>query len=63
MGDAAGTLAFLTEHPLLQTEGLVMDRTVVERIAGEHDLVEVLQDYGIDVHVTALGFAVPEGSR
>jgi hypothetical protein len=52
MGDAAGTLAFLTDHPVLQTEGLVMDRAFVRRIAGEHDLVEVLQDYGIDVHIT-----------
>ena len=52
MGDAAGTVAYLLERPVLQTEGLVMDRGFVDRITAEQDLVSVLQAYAIDVHVT-----------
>ena len=52
MGDAAGTVAYLLENPVLQTEGLVMDRDFVGRIAAEQDLVTVLEAYAVDVHVT-----------
>jgi len=52
MGDCAGTLAFLSPHPVLQAEGLVMDRRYLERIRAEDDLVGVLRDYDIDVYIT-----------
>ncbi|MEM9147016.1 MAG: hypothetical protein AAGC57_12545 [Pseudomonadota bacterium] len=52
MGDRAGMAAYLADQPVLQLEGLVMDRPYLERIARRDDLVEVLQDYGIERYVT-----------
>ncbi len=52
MGDCAGSVAFLSKQPILQTEGLVMDRAFLANIAAERDLVEVLQEHAIDVYLT-----------
>jgi hypothetical protein len=52
MGDCAGTVAFLSKQPILQTEGLVMDRAFLAGIAAERDLIEVLREHQVDVYVT-----------
>jgi hypothetical protein len=52
MGDCAGTVAFLSKQPILQTEGLVMDRAFLANIAAGRDLIEVLQEHAVDVYVT-----------
>jgi hypothetical protein len=52
MGDCAGGLAFMSKQPILQTEGLVMDRAFLAGIRAERDLSDVLRERGIDVHIT-----------
>jgi hypothetical protein len=52
MGDAAGMPGYLSAQPLVQLEGLVMDRHFLEQIRGERNLREVLKDYGVRYYVT-----------
>jgi hypothetical protein len=53
MGDAAGTAAYLTSGPLIQLEGLVMDRAYLENIRQRRNLNSVLADYGVRYYVSA----------
>lgn len=52
MGDRAGMAAYFSHVPILQTEGLVMDRAYLENIRQEKDLIEVLQAYGVRYYLT-----------
>ena len=51
MGDRSGMVAYLIPYPVIQTEGLVMDRTFLERIRRQEDLITVLNHYGVDYYV------------
>lgn len=47
MGDRAGSVGYLLPQPLVQTEGLVMDRSFLEAIAHAGSLREALAPYGV----------------
>jgi hypothetical protein len=54
MGDLAGRFGFELPVQLLQLEGLVADRKLIEHIRSEDDLVEVLRGYRVDYLVSCL---------
>ena len=47
MGDRSGMVAYLLRDPLIQTEGLVMDRAFLERIRRQDKLLPTLADYHV----------------
>jgi hypothetical protein len=47
MGDEAGTTAYISGQPIVQMEGLVMDRNFLNRIRRREPLAHVLSDYGV----------------
>ena len=51
MGDRAGMFAITTSSPVVQTEGLVMDRAYLEHIRAQDDLRSVLSSYGVNYYV------------
>jgi hypothetical protein len=51
MGDRAGTPAYLMKSPLIQLEGLVMDKKFMEHIRLSRNLNEVLIDYNVDYYI------------
>ena len=51
MGDRAGMFAVGTSSPVLQTEGLVMDRAYLNHIRAGDDLRSVLASYGVSYYV------------
>lgn len=52
MGDRAGIAGYLLPYPMVQTEGLVMDRNFLESIKRQDPLSEVLARYGTNYYVT-----------
>jgi hypothetical protein len=53
MGDAAGSVGYLLSDPVIQTEGLVMDRVFLKHIVQQEDLRDVLRDYHAQYYVTS----------
>jgi hypothetical protein len=51
MGDHAGMVGWLLPYPLVQTEGLVMDRAFLEHIRRQDPLVPVLGSYGVRYYI------------
>jgi hypothetical protein len=51
MGDRAGSFGYLTSNPVVQTEGLVMDKSFLANIREQRPLREVLQAYGARYYV------------
>lgn len=51
MGDRAGMFTITTSNPVLQAEGLVMDRRYLEHIRAQDDLRSVLSSYGVNYYV------------
>lgn len=51
MGDRAGMFAYLSANPVLQAEGLMMDRRYLEHIRRQDDLVSTLKEYGVKYYV------------
>jgi hypothetical protein len=49
-GDRAGLLGYLLEYPLIQAEGLLMDRSYLESIRAQRDLTTVLRERGVDYY-------------
>ena len=47
MGDCAGSPAYVIQQPLVQLEGLVMDRAYLDNIKEQRDLKQVLASYGV----------------
>ncbi|MGI4756921.1 MAG: hypothetical protein ACRYGF_08735 [Janthinobacterium lividum] len=45
MGDQAGTTAFLSHQPIIQTEGLVMDKRFLQLMKAKTPLSEIAVDY------------------
>lgn len=52
MGDRAGLAGYLMEEPLLQVEGLVMDKQYIDNVRQERPLINVLRTYGANYFVT-----------
>ena len=52
MGDRAGIAGYLLPYPLVQTEGLVMDRKFLDLVKQQAPLSEVLGRYGTNYYVT-----------
>lgn len=51
MGDRAGMFGYLSASPVLQAEGLMMDRTYLNHIRAQEDLRSVLAGYGVNYYV------------
>ncbi|HEX6496938.1 MAG TPA: hypothetical protein VF018_15710 [Acidobacteriaceae bacterium] len=51
MGDRAGTPGFLLHEPLIQLEGLVMDKAFLADIRKQRPLEEVLREYGVRYYI------------
>jgi hypothetical protein len=51
MGDRAGKVGYLLENPLIQLEGLVMDRSFLEHMKRSEDLHSVLPDYNVRYYI------------
>jgi len=51
MGDRAGLTAWLLGRPVIQMEGLVADRYMLQAIARQEDLIEVLRHYQVDYYI------------
>ena len=51
MGDRAGRVAWLIHDPVVQTEGLMMDRPYLDHVRRQEPLRDVLADYGVDYYV------------
>lgn len=51
MGDRAGSVGYLLRDPVVQTEGLVMDREFLESVRQELPLERVLARYGTRYYV------------
>ncbi|SNT40370.1 hypothetical protein SAMN05421770_11186 [Granulicella rosea] len=52
MGDAAGTAGYLMQPPLVQLEGLVMNKPYLALIRNQANLRDVLKSYGVRYYVT-----------
>ncbi|MGA2437943.1 MAG: hypothetical protein ABSF57_05460 [Acidobacteriaceae bacterium] len=51
MGDRSGMVAYLLPQPMVQTEGLVMDRHFLSEIQRQLPLREVLGEYGVRYYI------------
>ncbi len=47
MGDRAGLVGYMLPSPLIQTEGLMMDKAYLENIRQQRNLIQVLRSYGV----------------
>jgi hypothetical protein len=56
MGDRAGLLGFLSLYPIVQLEGLMMDKEYLENIIQERFLNNILKEYSIDYYITMSAF-------
>lgn len=54
MGAIAGIATFVLDEPVLQLEGIVSDRQMVDHVRQEHDLGDVLREYGADYLIVSL---------
>jgi hypothetical protein len=54
MGDRAGSAGFLMSSPLIQLEGLVMDKPFLENIKSQRSLKQVLQQYGVRYYIASI---------
>ena len=60
MGDAAGTPAVVMGKPIVQLEGLVMDKKFLNNIREKRNLLDVLKEYGVRYYISTN--AVPSGN-
>jgi hypothetical protein len=51
MGDRSGITAYLLPYPLIQTEGLVMDRNFLRRIQSREPLLDALDAYKVRYYI------------
>jgi hypothetical protein len=52
MGDRGGTVAYLMNSPLIQLEGLMMDRAYLKRLQERPALDTMLREYGVRYYVS-----------
>jgi len=60
MGAVAGIVAHVVDKPLLQLEGIVADRRMVDHVRQERALGDVLREYGADFLVVSFATARAE---
>ncbi len=60
MGAVAGVAAYVMDRPMVQLEGILADRRMVDSIRQEAPLKDVLREYGVDYLVVSLAFARAE---
>ena len=53
MGDRSGSAGYLLAYPIVQTEGLVMDRLYLDQLRSGHPLRQVLQRYKVRYYVAS----------
>ena len=53
MGDMAGKTSYLLNKKLIQTEGLVGGKKVLEKIMNQKSLCELFEEYGIEIYLTS----------
>ncbi len=58
MGDRAGLTALMIGRPVLHLEGLIADRRMVEHIAHDDRLNDVLAEYGIDYMIVSIYYPI-----
>ncbi|WP_348266739.1 hypothetical protein P8936_12540 [Edaphobacter paludis] len=51
MGDEAGTTSYLSGQPIIQLEGLMMDKAFLQNIRQQRPLAAVLHNYGIRYYI------------
>ncbi len=51
MGDRSGSVGYLMKSPMVQTEGLVMDKAFLNKIREQRPLLDVLKEYGVRYYV------------
>jgi hypothetical protein len=51
MGDRAGIVGFLLPQPMLQLEGLMGDKTFLDRIRAREGLLELMRDYNVAYYI------------
>lgn len=51
MGDRSGAVSYLLPKPMVQAEGLVMDREYLERLARQEPLTDVLRAYNVRYYI------------
>jgi hypothetical protein len=61
MGDRAGTPGYLLHWPLVQLEGLVMDKAFLANIREQRPLVDVLRNYGVRYYIATNLHRLPNG--
>ena len=59
MGDRSGTAGFLLPAPMIQLEGLTMDRQYLDRLRAQPPLENLLREYRVDYYISTN--AVPDG--
>lgn len=53
MGDRAGIVGYLMKSPLVQVEGLVMDKNYMKRLYSTNHLKDLLQAYRVDYYIAS----------
>jgi hypothetical protein len=53
MGDRAGIAGYLIASPLIQLEGLVMDKQYLEDLKKAEDLIQLLKKYSVDYYIAS----------
>jgi hypothetical protein len=53
MGDRSGTPGYMVSSPLIQLEGLMMDRAYLDRLRTQPQLDSVLREYGVEYYVSS----------
>lgn len=56
MGDRAGAVAAMMKDPVVQTEGLVMDKDFLGHIRRQENLLAILRRYGVRYYVATSGY-------
>ena len=51
MGDRAGVVGFLLDSPLIQLEGLVMDKKYLKILEKSNNIEEILNTYNVDYYI------------
>jgi hypothetical protein len=54
MGAIAGIAAYVIDEPVLQLEGIIADRRMVDHVRQQHELADVLREYGADFLIVSL---------
>lgn len=54
IGDRGGLLSYMITSPILQTEGLVMDKEFLDVLQRQEDLSTVLHRYGVKFYITPI---------